>query len=394
MANQTHGGNINYFSKKYKIPERKIIDFSANINPFGLSPITKKAIQKSVKSVIHYPDPKAESLRKSLAEFHNIDIKNLLIGNGSIELIYLLSQALKPQKTLIPVPAFSEYELAAKINGSKIFFTSLSEKEDFSIKKNEIMKLIPKVDLVFISNPNSPTGKLFSPEDILALIKKGIDYKTIVVIDEVFIDFVINFERFTMIHRAIRNKYLLVLRSLTKFFAIPGLRLGYIVGHKSLINKIGLFSYPWNINSLAQVAGRAALSDYNYMSESRKFIENERVFLFNKLINIDSIHAYPSSTNFILCKIIKKKSDELPRSKLRGINFLKKQNTASCGELTSRPAKGGINAKKLTEYLGKKGIMIRDCSNFRGLNDKFFRVAVKKRRENLKLVSRLKEILL
>ncbi len=362
MDDQIHGGNISYFLNRYKIPETKVIDFSANINPVGPSPIAKKAIRKNIESIIHYPHPTAESLRKSLAELHGLRIENLLIGNGSIELIYLLSQALKPQKTLIPVPAFSEYELAAKVNGSGIIFTSLSEEEGFSIKMDEIMKLIPKVDLVFISNPNNPTGKLFPPEDILMLIKMGIDSKTIVVIDEVFMDFVINFKRFTMIDRAIKNKYLLVLRSLTKFFAIPGLRLGYITGHRDLISKISLFSYPWNINSLAQVAGKAALSDYKYICKSRRFIKNERVFLFNKLKNINNIHAYPPSANFILCKIIKKKDS--------------------------------INTKKLTEYLGKKGIMIRDCSNFRGLNDKFFRVAVKRRRENLKLVSNLKEILL
>ncbi|MBM3253758.1 MAG: threonine-phosphate decarboxylase [Candidatus Omnitrophica bacterium] len=360
MIDRIHGGNIDIFSKRYKLPTKKVIDFSASINPLGFSPRVRIIIQRNIGRLVHYPDPESMLLKNALAKFHDIKSENLLVANGSIELIYLIPKALAAKRILIPVPSFSEYEFASRINGSNIFFIKLKEENNFRISINEMIKFIPKVNLVFVSNPNNPTSGLLSYDEILMLINECVRYKTMLVIDEVFIDFVSDSDKLTMIYRATKNKYLLIIRSLTKFFGLPGIRLGYFVGNPNLINTLSRHQYPWAVNSLAQATGMAVIQDYEYIKKSKEFIATEKAFLFERLKNLKNLSVYYPSANFILCKLEGQKN---------------------------------INAGRLADSLARQGIMIRDCSNFRGLDNRFFRIAVRKRKENLRLVSNLKEIL-
>lgn len=354
MLNRVHGGDVWPY---FKDSQNKIIDFSANINPLGLPKSAKGIIVKNIDKLIHYPEPESRALRRTLASFHDISSRNLLVGNGSIDFIYLIPKAIKARNILIPIPTFSEYEFAARASGATLLFAKSTEKENFKIDISKFKALIPRADLVFLCNPNNPTGTLLSYEEVLSLVDVCVRHKASFVIDEAFIDFISNSHRVTLISEAVKNKYLLVLRSLTKFFALAGLRLGYLVGHKDIIEKISQFQFPWNVNSLAQIVGEEVIKDRKYMEETRDFMLKEREYLFNRLKSINGMKVYPSSTNFFLCK-------------------LKNFKTRTISQLYSR--------------LIKQGVVIRDCSNFRGLNDGFFRVSVKKRKENIRLISALK----
>ncbi len=353
MIDRIHGGNIWSYRKK-------VIDFSANINPLGLSPRVKKAILKNIGTLIHYPDPELKDFKNIISAFHNINQSNILVGNGSIELIHLIPRALKARNVLIVGPTFSEYEFAARSSGARPLFVLASEQDDFKIDTRRIKKFIPRADLIFLCNPNNPTGYLIPKSDILNLFDLCKGYNAVLATDEAFMDFVQNDEKITLVTDAVKHNRLLVIRSLTKFFALAGLRLGYLVGQRSIIEHIFKFQYPWNVNSLAQVAAKEVFKDRDYIKLSKSFILKERSFLFENLRKIKGLKVYPSSANFIFCK------------------------------LESCKLKDSVGLKK---KLLKDSIVIRSCPNFRGLDNRFFRIAVRTRSENKRLIFCLKEAL-
>ncbi len=350
MLDRVHGGDV----------KRHIVDFSANINPFGLSPKARAAIIKNIAGVIHYPEPDSRSLKQALADFHGVKQDNLTVGNGSIELIHLIPKALKAKKILIVTPAFSEYEFSARSNGSKIVFVRAEERGNFRIGLKKIQRFLSRVDLVFLGNPNNPTGSCLHSGELSSLAGACARHKALLAVDEVFMDFVETREKDSLLSAAPGNRHLLVLRSLTKFFALPGLRLGYAAGHRDIVRRLSGLQYPWNINSLAQAAGKETLKDTGYMDHSRRYIEKEREYLFGGLKDIKGLKAFSPTSNFIFCKL------------------------ESCAIKS---------AKVLNEELIKRGLAVRDCGNFRGLDEKFFRAAVRKRNENRRLITSLKEVL-
>lgn len=354
-----HGGNIREAAEKYGLSSESILDFSANINPLGLPPNIKKIIASNIDSLLHYPDTECKILKEELADFLDLEPSNLLIGNGSIELIYLVPKALSPRCVLIPIPTFSEYEFSARRSKSKAMFVRAKGEENFQIKIEWFIKFLPKVDLVFLCNPNNPTGNLISKDEIIYLAKAGQRHNTIVAIDEVFIDFVKDQNSFSVVKEAAKLKNLLVLRSLTKFFALPGLRLGYLVANKSLIARLSKYQFPWNVNSFAQLVGRQVIKNKHYIKQSKELVIRERECLLKKLKKINGIIPYTPTANFIFCELNKTR----------------------------------LNSKMLCDKLGRRGILIRDCSNFRGLDNKYIRIAVRKRQENNRLINALAEIL-
>jgi threonine-phosphate decarboxylase len=342
--NFSHGGDI----YKYK---KELIDFSANINPLVLTKKIKNIILKNIDKIEHYPDISYKEIKKGIAKFWKIKEENILVGNGSLELIYLVVSALKPKKVLIPVPTFSEYERAAKLARSKIEFLKLLENKGFSLNTN----FQNKADIIFLCNPNNPTGNLIIQNKNII---KNLQSKFII-IDETCMDFLEDQEERTLIWEAIRSKNLIVLRTFTKFFALPGLRIGYLVANSRIIDKLAQYQIPWNVNCFAQIVAQKALQDKNYIKRTRVLIKKERNFLFHEISKIPDLKPYPSVTNFILIKIERK----------------------------------NLTSKTLKEKLIKYGILIRDCSNFRNLNNKFIRIAVLKHSENIKLINSLKKIL-
>ncbi|MDY6863861.1 MAG: threonine-phosphate decarboxylase CobD [Thermodesulfobacteriota bacterium] len=358
MKRPFHGGNLVKASLKYKIEKDKIVDFSANINPLGLSPRAREVLLNSIDLAIYYPDPDCNSLVSEIAAYLGIDRENIMVGNGSCDLIHLVSRTCHPQKALILLPSFSEYEYAVKISGGKCRFLTLLQDNSFLWKPETILKHLNGVNMVFICNPNNPTGSIISKEAILFIVDACEKKDIRVVIDEAFIDFIDNYDDFTLIGEAVSMENILILRSLTKFFGLAGLRVGYLVGERQIIKKISRYRVPWAVNTMGQIAAKEALRDKKFIEGTRDYIGKERNYLWDKLKKIEGIVPYPATANFIFCRI----SDR------------------------------NINSSLLTEKLGCQGILIRDCETFRGLNNRFIRVAVKKREDNLKLISALNKI--
>ncbi|OQX80633.1 MAG: threonine-phosphate decarboxylase [Candidatus Omnitrophica bacterium 4484_70.1] len=342
-----HGGNIYEVKRRYK---REVIDFSANINPLGLPPKIKSRLWKNFQNILHYPDIKAESLIKRIAKYWPIKEENILVGNGSIDLLYLLIYTFKPRKVCIPFPTFSEYERTARCVEAKVNFLKLEEDKGFKFQGLKSMD----AEVLFLCNPNNPTGNLIFEEREF-IEKLPIE---LVIIDEAFMDFLPDEKKYTLIWKAQKSKKIIVLRTFTKFFALAGLRLGYLVAQKDTIDELKKRQVPWCVNSFAQLAGESILDEKEYIEKTRQFIERERRFLFTELTKIEGLKPYPSVTNFLLVKIEKKK----------------------------------LTSSLLKRKLIQEGILIRDCSNFRGLNNKFIRTAVRRHRENLKLIEALKKV--
>jgi len=357
MDRPFHGGNLKEASLKYKIGRDEIIDFSANISPLGLSPKVREALSNNIDLALSYPDPYCDELKREISAYLGTDKENILAGNGSCDLIYLIARTFNPRKTLILIPTFSEYEYAVKMSGGRCQFFKLPEEKDFLWKKESILKHLKGIDLAFICNPNNPTGRLISKEDLLFIVTACEKWEATIVVDEAFIDFVEDYNHFTLVSEVVPNENLLILRSLTKFFALAGLRVGYIEKEKRIIKELEGKQSPWSVNGLGQIAAREALKDQNFIEKTKSYIQQEKKYLWEKLKEIEGIEPYPAAANFIFCRL----------------------------------TKGGINSSLLAEKLGCQGILIRDCSTFRGLDNRFIRVAVRKREENLKLISALRE---
>lgn len=357
MIDRSHGGNIWQYPESSR---RAIVDFSINTNPLGMARKIKNSIIRNVNKISYYPDPESKYLKHSLAKLHRLSSHNFLIGNGSIELIHLIPRALKAKVVLIPTPTFSEYEFSAKANNAKCLYVKSSEKNNFKIETSRLIEHIPKADLVFLCNPNNPTGFALERQEILSLLKACKKCNVTLVIDEAFMDFLAPKNKIAMHAEAAKTKHLLVLRSLTKFFVLPGIRIGYLVGHKDTIDKLLRHTYPWNVNTMAQVVAEEVIADKQYMARAQNIILKERIYLYENLNKIRGIRAYPSDVNFLLCK--------LSPSSIK-------------------------NAAQLSKKLISQGVLVRNCDNFRGLSDRFFRIAVKGREANIKLISALRTVL-
>lgn len=342
-----HGGNIYEVKRKYG---KEVIDFSANINPLGLPAGVKKAIHMNLNKILHYPDPEAKNITQEIAKYWGINEDNVLVGNGSVELIYLIISAFKPKTTLVAIPTFSEYERAARTIKSQIRFIRLRVKDNFKLKDSEI----GRTDILFLCNPNNPTGNF-----VLNDCREVENYPNkLIFVDEAFMDFLPDEKSYTLIWKAQENKKIVVLRTFTKFFALPGLRIGYIIAHKDIIRALRQYQIPWSVNILAQEAVKTILSDKDYINKTRSFIEKERKFLFDGIANINGLIPYPSVTNFLLVRIESK----------------------------------NLSSSLLAKRLIQRGILIRDCANFRGLSNKFIRIAVRSHKENLILLKALREV--
>jgi len=354
--NYSHGGNIREVAQKYGFSSEEIIDFSANMNPWANYFKIEELIKDNLREIFWYPDPYCKKLTKQISKYLEVEEENILVGNGATELIYLAARAFLPKRALVIIPTFSEYERALRVVGGDPKFLTLKEEEDFSIDIQKIIKAAERVRAIFLCNPNNPTGTILFREEILKLKEATTERGITLILDESFLDFIYYHE--TLVKEAAKDNHLLVLKSFTKFFAIAGLRLGYVVGSRDSIIQLNRLKEPWTVNSLAQIVGIHLLKNSQLIEKVRGIISKESKFLFDKLSQIKGLKPYPPAANFILIKI-----------------------------------KGGISSSLLQDALAKKGILIRDCSNFRGLSNKFIRVAVKRREENLRLIKNLKGLL-
>jgi threonine-phosphate decarboxylase len=288
-----------------------------------------------------------------LAAYHRLEVSRILVGNGSTELIYLLARVLKPARALIVAPAFSEYEQALRAAEIPVDFHLTTEAHNFTLADPLDFK---DAGLVFLANPASPSGELVSPDLLLDLAKALKAAGVYLVLDEAFIDFV---EEASFKRHLARFPQVIILRSFTKFFGIPGLRLGYLLAAPKLIERLAALQEPWSVSTLAQAAGRACLADRDFMRQSRDLILRERGFLLNQLAALPGLLPFPTSVNYFLVKL-------------------------------QRPA---WTAARLRQEMLRHRILIRDASNFRGLDRRFFRVAVRRRDENYWLLNAMERCL-
>ncbi|KAF6247936.1 threonine-phosphate decarboxylase [Nitrosopumilus sp. b3] len=342
-----HGGR-----NPLKNPDPQILDFSSNINPLGIPNSVKKILKKNFDTIENYPDLGSSELISSIKKYTGLDKSNLLVGNGAIEIIYNFCFAfLSSKKTLISIPTFQEYETAAKLNNAKLsYFKTLNLSENI----DSFISQIPKNGCVFICNPNNPTGKLLSKKYLLKIINRAKKLSSIVFVDECFIELVPESNE-SVISYVKKHDNLFVLRSLTKSFGFPGLRVGYAAGSKQMIEILKKIKIPWSVNSLAQDAAKISLQNKSHLTQSKLIIKKELKYLKNKINKLNGFQCHDSSTNFILIKTTH-------------------------------------DSTEIQKKLLKNKILIRDCKNFRGLNNHYFRIAVKSHKDNLKLVKALESI--
>ncbi|OGW75194.1 MAG: hypothetical protein A2Z72_03945, partial [Omnitrophica bacterium RBG_13_46_9] len=236
-----------------------------------------------------------EDITGKIARYWAVRKENILVGNGSAELIYLAAIAFKPRTATIPVPAFCEYERAAKAVKSKIKFLKLKEEEGFKLDPSRVSYS----DMIFLCNPNNPTGDITLND--YRLIRRLPN--RLIIVDEAFMDFLPDDKRQTLIRNVRKDRRIIVLRTFTKFFALPGLRIGYAVAHKDIITRLRQCQPPWSVNVFAQLAAAPALNDREYARKSLSMMEKERRFLFNRIAGFEKLHPYSSLTNFLLIKI-------------------------------------------------------------------------------------------
>ncbi len=354
-----HGGNVYEAVKQQGGKTCEVIDFSANINPLGLSHNVRNLLLQSLDMVVHYPDPQAKVLKEAISTHYTVPYSSVTLGNGAVELLYILCHMVKPRKVLIPAPTFSEYERAACAAGAVAEYLYLKAEEDFQIDVQRLIKNTPGKDIIFICNPNNPTGTVLPNYELEPLLAAGRANDTIVVIDESFMDFMADDRPFSC--RAFLTEYpnLVIIHSLTKFYAIPGLRLGFILTNGELQRVLDSGKDPWNVNVLAQIAGIAALEDSEYQYQSREYIAHAKNKLYNELNNLSGIKAYRPAVNYIFADI---------------------EGT-------------GFSAPALREKLAMFNVLIRDCSNYHWLTPCYIRVAVRQEAQNEVLLRTLKRVL-
>jgi len=337
-----------------------VLEFSGPINFLGPSPKAVEAIQQHAKLIRFYPDPNPVELRTEIAKYvgHGVEESNIILGNGSIELIYMITDALPSGfKAVIPVPSFTEYEKAVLRVGGEVVFVKLPE--DFALDVESVKKAVTAdTRIIYICNPHSPSGTLYSKEVILDLVEFCRTRNIIVSVDENYIEFAEKGQEATMAGYVKQYSNLFVIRSVTKFYGMPGIRFGYGIAAEDLIETLQTIRQPWSINGLACYAVLAALKDIEFIENTKRTIAKERAQFAKMLSEISGLQVFPSETNFLLVKITDKK----------------------------------ITSTALKEEMARKGILIRDCSTFVGLDDSYFRVTVRSAEENLKLVNTLKDI--
>lgn len=345
-----HGGNIYRFEREGK----EVLDFSSNINPLGVPQKFIDIAKENFDKLTNYPDPYYIELREKIGKHNSVTKENIIVGNGATEILFLYMRAVKPKKVLVLAPCFAEYERALKSVGAQIEYFELKEKNNFYPDIQTLKKKLEgqHYDLFLFCNPNNPTGQLIKFDDVkdLAAICKKQDMK--IFIDEAFIEFVENWKEKTAV--LLKNKDVFIMRAFTKFFAIPGLRLGYGISFdEELMNKLQAEKEPWSVNTFANLAGLVMLDDKDYIKKSEKWVAEEKKFLYKELSKNKNLKVYKSVCNFLLIKLLTTTSQEIQT--------------------------------KLLE----KNILVRDASNFQFLDESYIRVAVKDREKNLKLIESL-----
>ena len=352
-----HGGNVHKASRLLHTSLDQILDFSANINPLGMSSKGLDAVKDALQDVIHYPDPDMTHLYSITSELWNIPKECIVFGNGAAELIYAICRLPQIEGVYVPAPGFSEYSHGAKSCGLPIVEYPLEFDEhifSFSYDLNTMLQDLQQSNhqLVFIGNPNNPCGTLWKQEscELFEVCKKNGHY---LVFDESFVDFL--GDAYSMRNYVKDYDNVIVVHSLTKFYAVPGLRIGAMMANPMIINFIKSHIPSWTVNHLAQIYSEKALQDTDYIQETRAVLKQEKEWLYKKIVQMDVLQCIEPSVNYILCHL----DDQ-------------------------------YSLEDMIQNLYHQSILLRDCSHYTGLGPNWFRIAVKTREQNQQLLQALR----
>lgn len=344
-----HGGDV--YSARQKMKQEPL-DFSANINPMGMPPGAVRAAADALQQCTQYPDPLCRELRAALAAYEGIPAEQIVCGNGAADLIFRIVAATHPQRALLLEPTFAEYEQALRSMDCSIAYFPLQESEGFVLPEAFLQQLTPEINLLFLCNPNNPTGRTVSPALLQEIWKRCEEAGILLVVDECFNEFLEHPEQNTLKGVLKTGANAVILKAFTKSFAMPGLRLGYgLCGNRDLAERIFSCGQPWGVSIPAQAAGVAALQEQGYLERMRRLIQTERRWLSENLARL-GLCVFPSEANYILFRTETEIS--------------------------------------LRERMEQRGVLIRACGNYRGLDDRYYRIAVRGHGENERLIAALK----
>lgn len=352
MKDLGHGANVDEMARLYGKDPKEIIDFSSNINP-NVLPNLERYILKGLEECRNYPDINYTNLRKNISKYIDINPDFIIPGNGATEVIYLLMKSIKKRLAIIN-PTFSEYKRSAKLNNLDII--DLELESNFKLNIDIIKENIERFDSLFICNPNNPSGNVQDLKELVNLLGK---HNKVLIIDETFMEFVEDESKYSLVKYIESNKNIFIIKAVTKFFGMPGLRLGYgLTSNAEIMNKIYEYKEPWTINSFADILSNFIFEDREYIKDSKEYYIKERSYMLQELRNIRNIKVYDTDANFILIRTYKKTAKELKKDLFKQVN-----------------------------------ILVRDASNFIGLDDSFIRVAIKSHKDNKILIENMKNLL-
>lgn len=355
-----HGSDLEKIEEYYHIPKEEIIQFGANVNPLGLSEYVKEKLRSNLDIISRYPDREYKDLKAAISSYCSIQPENIVVGNGSTELISLLISQKAAKKALVLGPTYSEYERELSLVGGSLSYYNLQESKNFILDVSDLIRTLDEsIDLLILCNPNNPTSSAINNTDIEAIITACRKLNIFVMIDETYIEFSPDIASITAV--PLTNKYdnLMVIRGVSKFFAAPGLRFGYgITSNQAFLSMLLTHQNPWSLNSIGAYAGELMLKDKSYIKKTWNLIDSERTKMCREIEKLDSFKVYPPSANFILLKILKR----------------------------------GITSFDVFEAAIKEKMMIRDCSSFKNLEGEFIRFCIMNPEDNERLLNVLKNI--
>ena len=356
-----HGSDFELVAKQYNIPREQIVSFSANVNPLGISPLLRKGLAEQIDAVMDYPDREYTALRAAIGQYTGADPDQILVGGGATELIALFIQNIAPKRAMLINPTYSEYAREIELSGGTLVSYQLQPERAFQIDLDDLCaKLDPSFDLLILCNPNNPTSSAIRQADLSKLLSHCKANGIYVMVDETYAEFAPDLEDITAVPLLGSFDNLLILRGVSKFFAAPGLRLGYgMTSNKAVLSYINTTKNPWTVNALAAAAGCAMFGDTDYIRRTRAFTHQELARLCGILGQERGLYVYPPSANFVLLRLCKE----------------------------------GLTSAAVFEHCIRKGLMVRDCASFPGLGDNHVRFCLNLPEQNDRLMAALKELL-
>ena len=356
-----HGSDLEKVEQIFHVKKETITNFGANVNPLGISPMLRDNLASHIDAITTYPDREYTDLRNAISVYTGAPVASIMVGNGSTELIGLFIQIQHPKKAVLISPTYSEYEREILLSGGTCDYHFLKPEAEFHIDVEALLAdITADVDLLIICNPNNPTSTVIGREDMERIVSHCEQTGTFVLIDETYIEFAPDMDAITAIPLTEAHSNMVILRGISKFFAAPGLRLGYsICNNPELYACMNEIKNPWTINSLAGVAGEIMFSDHAYIQETKNFIQEERLYCQQTLDQMPEVTYFDCYGNYILVRIEKE----------------------------------GITSYDAFVHCIKKGLMIRDCSDFVGLDETYIRFCFMNHDKNVALMEALKELL-